>query len=69
MKQFPNTWELKELCEYAENGGCQAGVEIAKGKVVYVPARPLGFCSLSNRIKSAWLVFTGKADAVLWPHQ
>jgi hypothetical protein len=33
----------------------------------WVPARPLGLASIINRIKCAWLVFTGKADAVIWP--
>ena len=32
----------------------------------YIPARPMqGF--LKTRIKAAWLVLTGKADAVVWP--
>jgi hypothetical protein len=30
-------------------------------------ARPLGYQSLWSRIYCAWLVFTGKADAVIWP--
>ena len=33
----------------------------------WVPARPLGFYSLWHRIRCAWLVFTGKADALKWP--
>lgn len=33
----------------------------------WVPARPLGFSSFSYRCKAAWLVFTGKADALIWP--
>jgi hypothetical protein len=35
----------------------------------YVPARPLGFISFRHRIKAAWLVFTGRADALHWPGQ
>ena len=35
----------------------------------YVPARPEGFWSLSHRIRATWLVWTGKADALLWPGQ
>jgi hypothetical protein len=30
-------------------------------------ARPMGLFSLRNRIYLAWLVFTGKADALVWP--
>lgn len=33
----------------------------------YVPARPLGFDGLLHRIKLTWMVFTGKADALIWP--
>jgi hypothetical protein len=33
----------------------------------WVPARPLGFPSFGYRIKAAWLVFTGRADALIWP--
>jgi hypothetical protein len=32
----------------------------------WVPARPRG-AGLLYRIKAAWLVITGKADAVTWP--
>ena len=31
------------------------------------PARPLGYPSFRYRLKAAWLVFTGRADAVTWP--
>lgn len=33
----------------------------------YVPARPMGYASIKQRFKCAWLVFTGKADALVWP--
>ena len=33
----------------------------------WVPARPLGFSSWLYRCKAAWIVFTGKADALVWP--
>jgi hypothetical protein len=33
----------------------------------WIPARPTGNSSIPNRVKCAWLVFTGKADALLWP--
>lgn len=32
----------------------------------WVPARPLGGMV---RFKAAWLVFTGRADALIWPGQ
>lgn len=31
------------------------------------PSAPGGLFGLKVRIKSAWLVLTGKADAVVWP--
>lgn len=33
----------------------------------WMPARSLGFFSIGHRIHCAWLVFTGKADALKWP--
>lgn len=33
----------------------------------WVSARPLGFSSFLHRFKCAWLVFTGQADALIWP--
>jgi len=33
----------------------------------YVPARALGYSALWYRIKATWLVWTGRADALLWP--
>lgn len=33
----------------------------------WVPSRPIGFISWRYRVEAAWLVFTGKADAVIWP--
>lgn len=35
------------------------------GKWVY--ARPIGYFSILHRIRLAWMVFTGRADALLWP--
>jgi len=33
----------------------------------WIPARPLGFPGLWQRLRASWLVFSGKADALLWP--
>jgi hypothetical protein len=32
----------------------------------WVPARPLSCGGFATRCKAAWLVFTGRADAVTW---
>lgn len=33
---------------------------------VYVPARPWQSASFRYRLRCAWLVFTGRADALVW---
>lgn len=43
------------------------GVKQPDGLLHYVPARPEGFASIRHRIEAAWLVFTGRADALVWP--
>lgn len=42
----------------------QSQVEI-RGR--WYPARPVGFASIWYRIKATWLVWTGQADALVWP--
>ncbi len=32
----------------------------------YVPARPLPYYGRFQRLKAAWLVFIGRADALMW---
>lgn len=36
---------------------------------VWVPARPINwkYRSISERLREAWAVFTGKAEAFTWP--
>lgn len=33
----------------------------------YVPARAEGYSSILYRLRAAWLVWTGRADALVWP--
>lgn len=33
----------------------------------WYPARPLGMPGIRPRLRAAWLVLTGRADAVIWP--
>lgn len=35
----------------------------------WTPARPEGFASWRHRLRAAWWVFIGKADALIWPDQ
>lgn len=60
MKKNPTIWKLKDLMS-------QAVTMTARIDNMWQPCRPIGPTWLSNRIKAAWLVFTGKADAVIWP--
>lgn len=52
-------WTLKGLVKSTQE--VQANIN---GK--WVPARPL-VCCLKHRMKDAWEVFRGRADAVKWP--
>jgi len=61
MNKAPTIYTLERLLKTAVEG-TEAEID---GK--WVPARPLGYYSIKHRIKAAWLVFTGKADAVTWP--
>jgi len=38
-------------------------------EATWIPARPLGYPTFTNRVKCAWLVFTGRADVLIWPKQ
>lgn len=46
----------------------QAGITMM-GVKVWEPARPEPYYSIFERWKAAWLVFTGKADALRWVGQ
>lgn len=35
----------------------------------WVPARGIGYPGLANRFRCAWLVLTGRADALIWEQQ
>jgi len=60
MSKYPNVWTISGLAKAVSS--CSAEIN---GR--WVPARPLGFASFSSRVRIAWLVFTGRADALIWP--
>ena len=64
MSRCPSLFTLQGLLKAAD-GQCQAGLPDGR----WVPARPRGFQSRKMRFRCAWLVFTGRADAVTWPGQ
>ena len=61
--KHPSVWALRDLVRHASDGECA----LINGR--WVPARPEGFASFWNRLRAAWLVFTGRADAVTWEGQ
>lgn len=56
----PNIFHLGHLLDYVRKVSVQVDGS-------WVPARPIGMYGLMPRLKAAWLVFSGKADAVIWP--
>ena len=59
----PRIYWLTELVEMAK-----MGPQMLHPTVKWTPARPMGWqgLGLRHRLRAAWLVFTGKADAVRW---
>lgn len=55
-------WAVQNLVKYAESISTQINGQ-------WVPARPLGWTGLLYRLRAAWMVFSGRADAVTWPRQ
>jgi len=53
-------WASDKFFEMAIQSSC----ELPGGR--WVPARPLPYYSWIQRWRAAWLVFTGKADALRW---
>lgn len=60
--KYPNIWNVNDLVKFARQNSAEIN-----GK--WEVARPLGFQSFRHRCKAAWLVFTGKADAVIFAGQ
>lgn len=60
MRKAPSLYKLRHLIDMQQQTKVQMDGD-------WVPARPLGLDTLTNRLRLAWLVFTGRADAVIWP--
>lgn len=63
MMRIPNICDVIGVIRTAADAQCG----LPDGR--YVPARPMAYQSWGMRWKAAWLVFTGRADALLWPGQ
>ena len=53
-------WTLKGLQEHCSETTAQINNK-------WVPARPLNYRSVKQRIMEAWGVFTGRTDSFSWP--
>jgi hypothetical protein len=58
--QAPNSWTIKSLLKSITEAQC------SKDGKIWRSARPLGLDTIPNRLRLAWNVFTGKADALFW---
>lgn len=58
-------WDIRNIRDLARSNE----TEIRPGE--WVPARPMNYKhdTVLGRLKTAWHVLTGKADAVYWPEQ
>ena len=59
LEDLPRTRPLADATPLPRSDVCIHGQ--------WVPARPMGYFSLISRVHLGWMVFTGKADALLWP--
>lgn len=57
-------WKLRDLVEWTRSNNTRDLSTDA-----WMPTRPLNyqFESLRERLRAVWLVFTGQAEAVIWP--
>jgi hypothetical protein len=63
MRKYPSLVNADALI--ARAGQTAAGLPDGR----YVEARPLGWPRFLNRLRFAWLVFTGRCDALEWTGQ
>lgn len=57
----PTIWRMKDLW-----AASRENMVSPDGKR-WVPARPEYAIGIRARLRATWLVFTGRADAVVWP--
>ena len=64
LNTAPQEWTIEQLVDCMKYGD---SVQAQDGS--WQPARGYGMYSLRSRMRLAWMVFTGKADALRWPLQ
>jgi hypothetical protein len=62
MKNGVTIWQVSNLLDHAFT-------VVRRVNDGWVPCRPIGRTDIKHRLKAAWLVFTGRADAVTWTDQ
>lgn len=60
--KYPNVWKVDQVIKMTAQVSTQVNGQ-------WVPARPMGFASTPRRFYAAWLVWTGRADALVWEGQ
>lgn len=61
INRAPNVWKLRDLIASTDT------IHVSRDGHHYYPGRPIGLDTIGNRVRCAWMVFTGRADAVIWP--
>lgn len=61
--RYPNIMTVDWVIKNSQT----AQVTLSTGE--WAPARPLGYPTFRRRLHAAWLVFTGRADALTWTEQ
>ena len=64
LNTAPYEWTIDSLMDHIKNGPFYSSDGTSMK-----PVRPYGMYSLRSRFSLAWMVFTGKADALRWPGQ
>lgn len=60
MKKYPRIITIDDTIKAIDDS------PMYETKHGWYPMRPIHECSFSYRLKAAWLVFIGKADALRW---
>lgn len=66
MSRHPSIHNAYHMIEYPD---LYKQVQMSSDGKHYVPARREGYASWRQRWRCAWMVFTGRADALVWPGQ
>lgn len=63
-RKYPTIWRMRDLLKQLKSGP-QMAIRTAYG-TDWVPRRGEALPSLRVRLRAAWLVLRGRADALVW---